>query len=248
MTYTGFRIRWREESSPSWQSSMVTGNVTTTTVRGLWPDVRYTFGVSGLNEDQGDDAWWDVRDLYGRREELGDALEGPTSVISGRTLARDVGFDYFDASSTQSYGPKDGRGTLGPTGVSSGEGHFGLVLVGDANVEGCNASSYCCDGFDRTTGTCGGGGDGDEAFTCRATAYRIEASVAELPGAGKIVERHNESYFSAANHFDRACGPALRLTGSAAGLRGAAWYPRELEVGEGFDTSFTFRLSNPSFR
>ena len=87
MTYTGFRIRWREESSPSWQSSMVTGNVTTTTVRGLCPDVRYTFGVSGLNEDQGDDAWWDVRDLYGRREELGDALEGPTSVISGRTLA-----------------------------------------------------------------------------------------------------------------------------------------------------------------
>ncbi|CAN0477360.1 unnamed protein product, partial [Ectocarpus sp. 8 AP-2014] len=46
----------------------------------------------------------------------------------------------------------------------------------------------------------------------------------------------------------RACGPALRLTSSRATSAGAAWYPREVTVGEGFDTTFTFRLSSPSLR
>lgn len=43
-----------------------------------------------------------------------------------------------------------------------------------------------------------------------------------------------------------ACGPALRLTGSHSQLTGAAWYPRQMNVREGFDTTFMFRLSNPS--
>ncbi|RHY87966.1 hypothetical protein DYB37_008699 [Aphanomyces astaci] len=46
----------------------------------------------------------------------------------------------------------------------------------------------------------------------------------------------------------RPCGPALRLTGSAPFLTGAAWYPRPQNVREGFATSFQFRLSNPSLR
>lgn len=44
-----------------------------------------------------------------------------------------------------------------------------------------------------------------------------------------------------------SCGPALRLTGSHSQLIGAAWYPRRMNVREGFDTTFTFRISNPSF-
>ncbi|RHY68588.1 hypothetical protein DYB38_001421 [Aphanomyces astaci] len=46
----------------------------------------------------------------------------------------------------------------------------------------------------------------------------------------------------------RPCGPALRLTGSAPFLTGAAWYPRPQNVREGFATSFQFRLSNPSLQ
>lgn len=42
------------------------------------------------------------------------------------------------------------------------------------------------------------------------------------------------------------CGPALRLTASKAKMSGAAWYNRKMQVREGFDTSFQFRLSDPS--
>ena len=31
-------------------------------------------------------------------------------------------------------------------------------------------------------------------------------------------------------------------------MKGAVWYTRQLEVSEGFDTEFMFRISNPSFR
>ena len=42
------------------------------------------------------------------------------------------------------------------------------------------------------------------------------------------------------------CGPALRLTSSRAKMSGAAWYNRKMQVREGFDTTFRFRLSDPS--
>jgi hypothetical protein len=42
------------------------------------------------------------------------------------------------------------------------------------------------------------------------------------------------------------CGPALRLTGSHSSQIGAAWYGRALDVREGFDTTFLFRISSPS--
>ena len=43
-----------------------------------------------------------------------------------------------------------------------------------------------------------------------------------------------------------ACGGELRLTGSHARQTGAAWYPRKMNVREGFDTTFIFRISSPS--
>lgn len=43
-----------------------------------------------------------------------------------------------------------------------------------------------------------------------------------------------------------SCGPAIRLTGSQSQLSGAAWYPRQMNVREGLDTTFQFRISNPS--
>ena len=44
------------------------------------------------------------------------------------------------------------------------------------------------------------------------------------------------------------CGPALRLTASHARQSGAVWYARKQQVREGFETTFTFRLANPSRR
>jgi hypothetical protein len=51
-----------------------------------------------------------------------------------------------------------------------------------------------------------------------------------------------------ANLPSAACGPSLRLTPSEARATGAAWYRRKVNVNEGFDTSFSFELSNPSLK
>ena len=42
------------------------------------------------------------------------------------------------------------------------------------------------------------------------------------------------------------CGGSLRLTAPFARLSGAAWYPREMNIREGFDTIFRFRVTEPS--
>ena len=60
-------------------------------------------------------------------------------------------------------------------------------------------------------------------------------SAAAAPGVGAAVES-----------VAAPCGPALRLTGAHADQAGAAWYGRSLNVREGFDAAFAFRLSSPS--
>ena len=45
-----------------------------------------------------------------------------------------------------------------------------------------------------------------------------------------------------------ACGPSIRLTSSNPQQTGAVWYPRKMNVREGFDTSFEFEVSNPSLQ
>jgi hypothetical protein len=42
------------------------------------------------------------------------------------------------------------------------------------------------------------------------------------------------------------CGGSLRLTAPFARLSGAGWYPREMNIREGFDTIFRFRVTEPS--
>ena len=56
------------------------------------------------------------------------------------TLAQDFEFTRFSANHTVNASAADGRASQGPSGSVGGEGHYGLVLVGDANVENCNAS------------------------------------------------------------------------------------------------------------
>ena len=222
---------------------MVTGNVTCTTVRDLLPDQNYLFAIAGLVENQTNPAWEDV-DLYGRRKPLHGALEGPHATISARSLAFDVRFERFDANSTLRHGLADDRTSTGPRGVDSGEGHYGLVLVGDANVENCNSSSFCCDDFDRETNRC----NSPDSYVCRGGMGDDfdNGPSNSLPGEVKMVMRFGQIVAPA--EVTSQCGPALRLTGSNPNLSGAAWYPRQLEVAEGFDTYFSFRISNPSSR
>lgn len=73
------------------------------------------------------------------------------------TLAYDFDFSFFSANSTLNHTASTSSSSLGPTGQFSGEGHYGLVLVGSANVANCNVSSTCCDGYNATIGvsSCG---------------------------------------------------------------------------------------------
>jgi hypothetical protein len=257
MTYTGFVIRWRQgektKKVSSWPYKMITGNITTTTIRGLSPNTTYEFGISGLNEDQNSNTWYDL-DLYGRRNILGDALEGPIATTIGHTLMYDIEFNSFDANSTQNHGPVIQRSSIGPTGIRSGEGHYGLILVGHSNIQNCNTSSFCCDSFDTILGKC----KDESTYVCMGTITSganfldgdEDIGTHPLPGNGKTVMQYNDNIIS--NYYreliDSPCGPALRLTSSKPQQVGAAWYPRQVEVGEGFETNFTFRISNPSLR
>ena len=244
ISYTGYTIYWRDSTSEKWSQFMAVGNVSTTTVRGLNHNSMYCFGVSGLTENQMDDSWWTDLDSYGRRSRVDGALEGPISLPEcGRTLLFDVEFNSFNANSTQDHGPSDKRSSLGPTAVTSGEGHYGLRLVGDASIENCNTSSFCCDQYDVNDGC------SHRSMTCRAPFfwdYYIDDAQRLLPGSGILVEPFHSVDHSLS--FHSKCGPALRLTSSSRNQRGALWYPRQLEVLEGFDTNFTFRISNPSVR
>lgn len=234
MTYTGYVLKWREASSSTWQSSMVVGNITKTSVRGLRQNTTYSIGVSGLNEDQKNSTWWRSFDQYGRRKALEGALEGLIATIDARTLHADVDFSKFNANTTQNHGPVDARNRVWPGGLKTGGGHYGLTLVGDASIENCNASSSCCDKYDSNKNCASG------YWTCQT----ITDSQSKHSHCTIANEDSSDRYAG----IRAICGPALRLTGSSPRLTGAAWYPRTLEVGEGFVTTFKIQMSNPSTR
>ncbi|CAM9677875.1 unnamed protein product, partial [Laminaria digitata] len=180
----------------------------------------------------------------------------------------------FDANLTLNHSARYAASTLGPRGQWSGEGHHGLQLVGTAQVENCNRSASCCDGFDDKSGSCGGGGEGSQYY-CTASAtpgqtWALDTGdpalqppisgdassssttssslEARLPSSAVVVSRESALGGGWGSGVSQACGPALRLTTSRPASAGAAWYPRLITVGEGFDTTFTFRLSSPSLR
>ena len=79
--------------------------------------------------------------------------------------------------------------------------------------------------------------------------HRVESNVNhdEIEDDASIrIASSNNSH--AQGRFAARCGPALRLTPSNPRSSGAAWYRRKIQVREGFDTTFTFRVSNPSLR
>ncbi|CAM9514142.1 unnamed protein product, partial [Laminaria digitata] len=112
MTYHSFAIGWRMVENglaglngssvehglgageDKVEPSMVVGNVTTTTVRGLDPGTQYAFWVRGLSENRSDPGTVQV-DLYGRRDPLQGAVTGIFGEVSDvvTTLGEDILFE-----------------------------------------------------------------------------------------------------------------------------------------------------------
>ena len=246
------------------------GNVTATTIIGLKPDTRYVFAVAAVVEDRfSDQLFIDTVDLYGRRSHLPGAFVGPFSDFTNATatLQHDVSFNIFNANATVQHGPADERATLGPTGLFGGEGSYGLLLVGSANIENCNASTACCDGFNVHQYEAVGDGCGGKHLSCiematpnfhkaePETAFRKAAiNDPQFPQNDRVekrivlVEEISSLALTLPLQPTASCGPAIRLTPSLPRHAGAMWYARRLNVREGFDTTIVFRTSNPSQR
>jgi hypothetical protein len=159
-------------------------NQTSTTIIGLEQGRRYSFRIAALNEptsffafnsaqaaikagnlDGGGYLAWagTGSDLYGHRQRpaaVSGTVRSRYSLPSDdiRTLSFDFLFSKFDANNTLDHGPMFKNSSVNSLHWAGGEGHFGLVLVGDAQIGNCNASHTCCDGF-------GFGVDGGATFS-----------------------------------------------------------------------------------
>jgi hypothetical protein len=128
-------------------------------------------------------------------------------------------------------------------------------------VENCNASTTCCDGFNATLGlaSCGTGVSVCAVFLERRLAFKyVVDGITRRQVPSNIPYDDNSQpekvvlslqsliQQRGAEMPSMPCGPALRLTPSGARESGAVWYRRKMNVREGFDTTITFRISNPS--
>ena len=255
--------------------ALPTHQVTITTLIDLIPGCAYKFSIATLVEDQditaclegsytcrtGDGTRtskaWQYLDLYGRRKRVPGARVSVYSLPTNEERLRsyDFYFTTFNANSTLNHSAVDERSSRGPTGNIGGEGHYGLNLVGDTNLENCNASYACCDGFAGTSL--------DEATGIRSTlgCSLVCSSIRQVkvPESYLLGEQSRNvtsnvlgegiviGIPSLLDHNATAkCGGSLRLTAPFARLSGAGWYPREMNIREGFDTTFRFRVTEPS--
>ena len=272
---TGYKIMWFNPRLQSQINNMTVGNVTTTSVRGLLPNTEYIFSIAAVSEGAHHERSANLgTDLYGRRALTGNAMVGTFSAYTNvtATLLYDIDFSGFDANKTTSKGGHLGtedKTSYGPTGSVGSEGHYGIVLVGSANVQNCNSSSTCCDGYNATLGEAKNWGCGAVCATILERRLAFEYVVggttrrqvpANIP---YVTEGDQEKVITtlqglkdsmAINGSQGAelpssrCGPALRLTAAEARQSGSAWYNRKMNVREGFDTTFKFEISNPSLR
>ncbi|GMF23012.1 unnamed protein product [Phytophthora fragariaefolia] len=274
------------------EQAIVVGNVTSTTLIELKSSTSYQVKVTPLTENQWrwSSEWKDI-DLYGHRSVLPNAVVGndsPVSVcvktpVQGRsefvwnmlpelipfiTTTVDFTFPQFTAklmtnlSALPEAVALRKSPTLGPTGEVGDQGHFGLYVNGDTNVQNCNASVSCCDGFDDTAPSESTAAVAGCSYVCFERESRGATNIngsthrsvptnamTAIPFPAKQVYIYNSS--SPSNPIDGApitamCGGSLRLTASQSFLTGAAWYPRQMNVREGFTTTFSFRAANPS--
>jgi hypothetical protein len=176
-------IAWGEWGKAPGGGFVIVLNQTSTTIVGLEPGRRYSFRVSALNEPTGLVAFSRAKaafiageidgggylDWAGSKNERYGYRKLPVSNSGAvrsrysqpsediRTLSFDFLFTKFDANNTLDHGPIYKNSSLNSLHWSGGEGHFGLVLVGDAQISNCNSSHTCCDGF-------GFGSDGGATF------------------------------------------------------------------------------------
>lgn len=261
MTVTGYKIIYFPAAFPHFPSNLTVGNVTTTSVRGLRPATEYIFAIAAVAE--GSEAAALPTDLYGRRDLLPHAFVGEFSTYTNATgtLAHDFSFSFFNANQTLNNSGVSSVFTDGPTGQFGSEGAFGLFMVGSANIENCNVSSTCCDGYNATFGVAS---CGKYRSVCSVLPARMLASDFVINGVTRRIVPSNlpaangappEIFISTLEELmenrgaklpTSACGPALRLTPSEPRQSGSVWYGRKMNVHEGFDTTIRFKISNPS--
>ena len=264
MMVTGYKILWFMPKFSGFISNLTVGNVTTTSIRGLEPATEYVFSIAAMSEGAFNEKSASLpTDLYGRRAPVPGGFIAEFSAytnVSATTLW-DFDFGVFNANMSVNSSGSTSTNSLGPTGMFGSEGMYGLVLVGNANVQNCNVSSTCCDGFNATIGlaSCGTYASVCAVLPSRMLAYDyvIDSITRRQVGSnlpysnGKsaeinIVTLNDLIANKGANLPAAACGPALRLTPSMARMSGAAWYRRKVNVREGFDTYIQFEISNPS--
>ncbi len=263
MMTTGYKIMWFEPKFPTRISNLTVGNVTTTSVRGLDPATEYVFAIAPMAEGAYEGSAKLPTDLYGRREPVPGAYIGSFSPYTNvtATVQYDFNFALFNANNTLNHSGSTTAASLGPTGMWGSEGSYGLVMVGATNVQNCNVSSTCCDGYNATIGlaSCG-----TYASVCAVLPSRALASDFVIDGITRRQVGSNVPYPNGAlpeiqiftvdelrankgaELPTSRCGPALRLTPSEARASGSTWYKRKMNVREGFDTSIRFEISNPS--
>lgn len=261
MTVTGYKIIWFQPLFPDFKSNLTVGNITTTSVRGLQPKTEYVFAIAAMSE--GFENANLPTDLYGRRSPRSNAVLGSFSDYTNvtGTIDFDFNFNFFNSNKTLNHSGSSISMSDGPTGQFGSEGHYGLVMVGDANIQNCNVSSTCCDGYDPAIGvaSCGNYQSVCAVLAAHMLAYElveggitrrgVSSNLAYGNGAPpdisiSTLEELIEN--KGANLPTVSCGPSLRLTPSQARTSGAAWYRRKMNVREGFDTYFQVEISNPS--
>jgi hypothetical protein len=265
MMTTAYKIVWFQPQFRSRVSNITVGNVTKTSIRGLEPNTAYVFCVSAIAEGAISNAAILPTDLYGRRDAIEGYFESPVSVYTNitYTLDYDINFQFFNSNQSLNSSGSSPYNSYGPTGIYGSEGNYGLVIVGSAHIENCNASTTCCDGYNATIGiaSCG-----VSASVCAVLLERRLSVKYAVDGASRRQVPSNIPYDNGAlpekvvmtvaeliagrgaDLPSMPCGPALRLTSSFARESGSMWYRRKMNVREGFDTTFMFEISNPSLR
>ena len=156
MMVTGYKIIWYVPSIVSRIYNLTVGNVTTTSVRGLKPSTEYVFAIAAISEGAVHEKAANLStDLYGRRDHLSDGLLGSFSPYTNVTATTewDFSFDFFDSNKTINSSSSFSGSSMGVSGQYGSEGHFGLNIVGSAQIQNCNASHVCCDGYNASIGS-----------------------------------------------------------------------------------------------
>jgi len=266
MAITGYKIIWFQPKFRSRVSNMTVTNITTSSIRGLEPGTEYVFAIAAISEGSFHEraASW-ATDLYGRRDIAEyDSFEGTFSDFTNITATTfyDFDFTFFSANATLNVSSlKSTINADGPTGQYGGEGNYGLVMVGSANVQNCNASSTCCDGYNSLSGVTSCGLLPTVCATLLAdqlaydyvedgiTRRQVPSNLPYSNGAApekRVLTVDELKTNQGADLPNIGCGPAMRLTPSNARESGSMWYGRKMNVAEGFDTTFEFEISNPS--